>query len=610
MAEEAHVFEFGAFRLDRRQRLLFRGNEPVALPPKAVEVLVALTDEPGLLRTKEELLARVWPDVIVDESNLSQNIFLLRKALGDRGNEWIVTVPRRGYRFAADAAREPAAADSGTPPPTSRRRAPLRTVIAAAAIVAVAVALAVAFARHTRPAVRSIAVLPFHPLDERHGDAVLELGIADTVINKLSQLPDLIVTPTSGVARFAERGGDALAEGRELGVEAVLEGTIQREPSHLRCSVRLLRVADGTALWADRYDEPVSDLFSVEDAIAQHVADSLGVHLSGAARSALAKRYTDNAEAYQLYLQGRYAWSSLTEQGTMSSIDFYRAALQKDPHYALAWGGIALSYMVIGINGPMNSEEAFGRSREAAARAIELDPALATPHEALGGVKLFHDWDWAGAHAELARAVALDPNSSAHGLLGFTLQAEGKPEAALGELRRSLAGNPLWPESQHEWIKGLFYARRFDEAIREGSQLIASNPRDAELRQVVGRAMAAKGDLADAASEEAFAVQVDPGAAFAYAGTGIVAARRGNREEAMRQLAAMEKYRGANGRIDYYSSWIYATLGDADRAFAALDAAYRAHYPLLWRARMDPELDSLRGDARYAQLLGRMHLPI
>lgn len=607
MAQRATAdFAFGPFRLDRRQRLLLRSDEPVPLPPKAAELLLVLTEEPGVLRTKEELLERVWPDVVVDESNLSQTIFVLRKALGDEGGRWIATVPRRGYRFVPD---RPAAAPAKPP---SRRLT--YAVLAAVAIVVVAVAvLALVLVRSRSAArgapLRSVAVLPFHALDPQHDDAVLDLGIADSVINKLSQLPSLAVTPTAGIARFAGRGGNVLAAGRELGVDAVLEGNIQREPSRLRCSVRLLRVADGTAIWADRYDEQAADVFSVEDAIAQHVADSLGVHLDGAARRALARRYTDNAEAYRLYLQGRYAWSSLTPKGTVSSLSFYQQALRKDPRYALAWGGMALSYMIIGIYGPMESEEAFGRARDAALHAIELDPTLAIPHEALGGVKLFHDWDWSGAHAELERAVALDPNSTAHGLLAFTLQAEGHPDAALGELRRSLASDPLWAENQHEWIKGLFFARRYDEAIADGSPLIESNPSDVEMRLMVGRAKAAIGDLAGAESQMAAALRIAPDAPFAYAGAGIVAARNGDRAEALRQLAAMERFRGRNGRIDYYAAWVYASLGDRDRTFAALDAAFRAHYPLLWRARMDPELDPLRADPRYTQFLTRMRLP-
>ena len=371
---DKHFYEFGPFRVDPQKRLLLGDKGPVALAPKAYELLLALVENQGRVLDKDGLMRRVWPDQIVEEANLTVNISALRKALGESPNEhrFIVTVPGRGYKFvegvrevgdeAADPNSEertrsrsvidgeeerrepeqksPVEAQTAAPPaaPGPRRRTPALTAFA---VTLLGVGLAVtAFYLWTsgRPkaaaggaAVRSIAVLPFRPLSAEGRDELLELGMADTLIFRLSAVRGLVVRPVSAVRKYADLNQDPLAAGREQQVDAVLDSTIQAAGGRVRVTARLVRVADGAVLWADRGEQPSGDLFAVQDAIAERLAGSLAPRLTEEERGRLTKRYTENAEAYQLYLKGRYFTEKRTREGITKGIEYFRQAIEKDP---------------------------------------------------------------------------------------------------------------------------------------------------------------------------------------------------------------------------------------------------------------------------------------
>ena len=588
------VREFGEFRLDPAQRMLFRRGEAVVLPPKAIDLLIALTDEPGRLCAKEELMRRVWPDVAVEEANLTQNIFLLRKALGS--DEWIVTVPRRGYRFVG--------------PSATGKRNPI--LIIAGIVVVVAIIAIVGWIAWRRPAVspiHSIAVLPFRPVDDRGRDPAFELGIADTLINKLSQLPGIAVTPSRAIGTYQKATADPIVAGRELRVDGVVEGNIQRDGRRVRSTVRLLRVSDGTAIWADRFDEDASDLFDLEDRIAEQVAGALHVRLDPAAERSLRKRPTDNLEAYRLYQQGHFAWTQFTEEGREASIRFYRAALQIDPNYALAYAGIAKTYTLTGIYGPMAPDEAFARARETATRALQLDPNIGEAHVALAATAIFHDWDWRVAQNELDRASELEPNlADLHSLKGYFLEATGRTAAAVDEERRARELDPLWTIAQNDYVKALYLDRRYDDTIREGLRYLELQPKDVFVRHYVVRAMISAGRLDQAAAQATTLIGIAPNSVRPIAVTGEVAALRGDRAGAAKVIERIEREYGTDFRADYNVALIHTALGNHDAAFASLDKAYRSRYPFLWEMRVDPLFDPLRSDPRYSQLLAKMSL--
>ncbi|HXH90184.1 MAG TPA: winged helix-turn-helix domain-containing protein [Thermoanaerobaculia bacterium] len=615
---ELRYLRFGPFRLDRRERLLMRDGQPAALPPKAVDLLIALTAEPGALRTKEELLAQVWPDVVVDESNLSQTIFVLRKALGDDDGQWIATVPRRGYRFsgkvsADDSAAMPAPAEAQGSEP-NRRWNRSRLVIAAAIAVILIAAATIAIIklrkRHQGDAIHSIAVLPFRPLDEQRGDRPLELGIADTLITKLSVLPDLIIAPTRAVAAFVDHPVDSLAAGRTLDVDGVVEGSIQRVGQRIRCNVRLLRVSDGRAILADEYDEDASDLFVLEDRIAQRVADALDLRLSGRNRRDLARHSTKNAEAYQLYTQGRFQWNMFDQAGFLSSIRYYEAALRLDPRYADAWAGLANSYSVIGIYGPLPREESFMKAREAALRALALDPDLANAHAALGGSGIFYTHNWREADEELHRALASDPNDvDAHSLRAYLLQAFARPEEAIAEVRRAHEIDPTWIVPRNDLLKSLFFARRFDESIAEGRRAISLEPRNRFALNNTAFALISRGQRGQAAQLASAALAIAPNDARAVSNLGVIAARAGDRATAQKQIETLRQLRThGDWRTDYEIATVYAALGDNAAAFVALDDSLASHYPFIFEVHIDPRLDPLHNDPRFAPFLAKLGL--
>jgi len=261
------LYEFGRFRLDAKERLLLRDGEIVPLTPKAFDMLLALVENSGHLLEKNELMRTLWPDTFVEEESLAQNISLLRKALDESENQkFIETVPRRGYRFVASV----------------------------------------------RKTIKSIAVLPFKSLGIDGRDEYLGIGIAETLTTRLSSLKLITVRPSSAVLKYASPEKETVVAGRELEVDTVLEGSIRRLGERLRVTARLVSVPDGSVLWADKFDENFTDIFKVEDSISAKVAEALALKLSGEEQKRLTMRYTDNAEAYQLYLKGRYFWNKRT----------------------------------------------------------------------------------------------------------------------------------------------------------------------------------------------------------------------------------------------------------------------------------------------------------
>jgi TolB-like protein len=291
------IYKFGPFRLDASERTLMRDTEPVPLTLKAFDTLLMLVENPGRTIRKEALLERIWQDSYVEEGVISVNIFRLRKSLaaGDSETEFIKTVPKQGYRFAApvEVSTEPLGAEQPLP-----------------------------------AASKSLAVLPFSWLNEDDADDYLGLGIADALITRLCSIRDLVVRPTSSVRKYTNDPLDAVAIGRQMGVDIVLEGSIRRYGERLRVSVQLVDVQQAAPLWADRFDKQFTDLLIVEDSISEQVAETLTLKLSGEEKRQLSKQHTKSAEAYQLYLKGRYFWNKRTEESLRKGIEYFHKAIE------------------------------------------------------------------------------------------------------------------------------------------------------------------------------------------------------------------------------------------------------------------------------------------
>jgi len=587
MRENAvQFYEFGPFRLDVAKQRLLRDGVMVPLTAKVFETLLVLVERGGELIEKESLIERVWPDRFVEEGNLTQNISVLRKVLGEsaEARDYIVTVPRRGYRFVADVKKT--------------------TKAAAAADEQMAATTQPAVFDSAAP---SVAVLPFKLLVS-DGEDYLGLGLADALITRLSNVRQIIVRPTSAVLKYAQAAQDVRLAGRELGVASVLEGSVRRSDGRLRVTVQLVRVEDGRALWADKFDEEFTDLFTVEDRIAERVAAALALQLTSAERALLAKRYTASPEAHEHYLKGRYYANRFTLDHFHKAIDAFNRALELDPDYALAYAGVAEAYF-IAADLYLNPLEALQKTREAAAKAVQIDDELPEAHTYLATVLMNIDWHWAEAERGFERAIELNPSyAAAHQWYGWLLILLARLDDAIKELEMARRLDPL--SIGINWFLAAAYgfAGRFDEAAQQGEFLIELEPRSWIGHWVVGyaRGIMRQFDRSIAAFEQAGRLDQSPMIAGQL---GCVYAQAGRRDEARLRLDELKARSAAAYVPPYYIALIHAALDEEDEAFDYLEKAYEMRDGSLPLLKVDQRLDGLRHDPRFNDLLWRTGLP-
>src|SRR5262249_20862335 len=526
---ENRYYEFGQFRMDLQSRMLLRRADIVPLTPKAYDTLLALVERRGELVERQELIKAVWPDSFVVEGNLNSNIFMLRKALGagERdGESYIATVPRRGYRFAANVREVSEAKLSGH-----------------------------------GAASRSLAGLPFKLFGDATGEAWLGLGRANALITRLSSLPRLIVRPTSAVSRYTGLERDPQAVGRELNVELILEGGVQCAGDRIRVTVQLVSVASGAPLWAEKFDERLTDIFAVEDYISERVANSLARRLTCAEQKPAPGRGVENREAYQLYLRGNYYWNQRTAEGLKRAINCFNQAVELDPRLAPAHVGLADSYALLGcVHGALPPREAMPRAKAAAQVALELDEQLAEAHTAMALTLALYDWDWAGAERAYLRALKINPtHATARHWYGLLLAWMGRMDEALIELRCAQQLEPFSPiiGANVAWV--LHAARRYEEAVTECRKTIEMTPNFYRARVYLGWAYEQTGDFEAAISELRLAME-SHGVGPEVTGIGHAYARVGRIDEADQVIAELRQ-RATQGYISPYAfALIYAGL--------------------------------------------------
>ena len=487
-------YEFGPFRVDTLNHVLLRDGGTLPLKPKVFDTLLVLIENRGRVLDKDELISRLWPDTIVEEANLAQNTYLLRKALGEesQGEAYIETMPKRGYRFVASVCE----LEAESPAPvlaehkqtqviveeeqeqSSRAKAvsgfwartALRQRIVVVAMAAMALTTAIIYFLISKeskttaaPTIKSIAVLPFKPLELDGSDEGLGFGMADTLITRLSNIKQFVVRPTSAVRKYTSPNQDPVLAGRELKVDAVLEASIQRVGDRIRVTLRLVKVSDGSSLGAGKFDEQANDLLAVQDRVAEQVAQALIPRMTGEEQKLVAKRYTENAEAYRLYILGRYHRNKLDVEGWKKAIEYFNRAIEQDPHYAL---GLADCYLSGVADALLPKPEAIPKAKQATMMALQLDDTLSEAHVSAGRIKAYYDWDWAGAEREFNRAIELDPNSAnARGEYGGYLATVGRGNEAVAEAQRARELDPLSLPVNFGVAWTLISARRYDEAI-------------------------------------------------------------------------------------------------------------------------------------------------
>jgi TolB-like protein/DNA-binding winged helix-turn-helix (wHTH) protein/Tfp pilus assembly protein PilF len=610
------IYDFGPFRVDRPRRLLLRGGEPVRLTAKAFDILLLLIEERGRLVSKDELMRRVWPDAVVEENNLTVNISALRKALGESPGErrCVATVPGRGYQFVAEVrAPEPPILASVPPSPAAARWRPGGALLGAGALLAAAIAVAAWVSRPSKSihggagGVRAVAVLPFTNVGGDERLDYLSDGITESLINSLSQLPGVKVIARSSAFRYkgmkAEPGEVAAA----LGVEAVVTGRVVRREEALSISVELVDAGTGTQAWGEHYDRKAADLVAVQSEISAAIAEQLRLRLGARDRGQIDRNARVDPRAYELLLQGRFHFNKGSSLERKKAIDYYRQATAADPTYAAAYAELANAYCLLGHDGVLGQEEALGEAEAAARRALALDDGLAEAHRALGFRRQLA-WEWAGAETEYRRAIELNPNyADAHANYSTFLSLLGRHDQAVAEARRARELDPM-SIATNAWVfTTLLYARRYDEARAVVVRMRELDPNHPLTWLDLGYLESARGRDGDAvkAFEEASRRGYQDASSRVYLGCAY--ARAGRRREAQTLLDGLRKTKEYVSPAELAA--LYASLGQDDSALASLEKACSAHDIQLQYLGVDPLLDGLRSDPRFADVMRRVGLP-
>ena len=568
---------------------------------------------------------------------MTQYIYVLRKALGNSG--YIETIPRRGYRFTApvkqwgeedadlvvheqsrtsiileeqyEATETPAERPWLAPSRSRLRRVPASLAIAVTFILAAPLLAAAYYVRRPEDLqrgvtpVRSLAVLPLRPIGESGGHEYLGLGLADALITKMSRLRRTVVRPTSAVRKYADPQVTAEKAGRELGVDAVLEGTVQLSGDRVRVNIQLVRVAGAASIWADQFDVPLNNVFSLEDSITARVTQILSLQLSTDDRRLLASRPTTNADAYNFYLQGRYFWNRRTEAGVTKALEYFQKAIQLDPLFAQAYVGLADCHL-FGI--PRLPAKALGAKAKAMAqKALAIDDDLPEAHATLGLIAENFDLDWAEAEREYRRAIELNPNfATAHHWYGEYLSLLGRFDEAIVELRLAGDLDPLSVAILKDIGRAYYCARHYDLAEKFLRQALEIDPRSLGAQTDLGLVYAQTGQFSAAIAELQKAKQLEDGPEV-WTEIGYVQAISGNRREAERTLGALH----ALSKRRYVSplawAYVYAGLREKSKALDWLEKSFREG-ALLTGLKVDPHFDSLRDEPRFADLQKRVGL--
>lgn len=657
--QERHFYEFGPFRLDAEERVLLRGPDLVPLTPKVFDILLALVERGGHIVEKDDLMKRVWPDSFVEEGNLTQNVSLLRKALGESpgGPQFIETVSRRGYRFVATIReREIEAGQIATESATiaspgrvnaeygfemgghstespnavkgvngpvdydgSRtaiagvsRRTPLlwagskgrSSVLALGASLFIVVGV-VYFAgskagNDAAGPIDSIAVLPF--LDEAadKDSEYVNDKITDSLINSLSKLPKLRVVPRSVVANYKGRKMDPRQVGRELNVRAVVTGSVRRHGDTISIQADLIDLEKVAQIWGQDYDRKLADILIVQDDISRNIFENLRLKLNVEEKKKL--------DAYGLYLKGRNSWNKRTESGLLQGIDYFQQAIETDSTFAPAYAGLADCYNMLVVYGMRQPKDGFPKAKEAAIKALEIDESLAEAHTSLAFIKFRWDRDRVEAEREFQLAIKHQPSyAPAHQWYSSFLVALERFDEAIAEAKRAQELEPFsFIASSHQgWI--LYLAGRNDEAIKEGTKLLELDSNFFPALRYRGLAYEQKGMYREAIADFQKAVKIS-GSPLILALLGHAYAVSGQKAEAQRVLDELRNLQERRFVSPYTVAAIYAGLADKDQAFKWLERAYEERDIWLMNLKVDPAFSKLQSDRRFADLLTRVGL--
>lgn len=604
---ESAIYEFAGFRLDSGKRLLLRDDEAIALTPKIFDTLLYLVENRGNVIQKDELMSAIWPDTVVEENNLNKNISVLRHVLGENAGEhrFIATVPGKGYKFVADVRTIPTETENAVSPNRTGFEHPGFRYIFAAAAVATVIAVIVSgysYLNNQRP-INSISVMPFV---NESGNTELEYlsdGITEMLIGSLIRLPDLHVKPRSSVFRYKGKNADALTVGKELNVQAVLYGTVIQRGENLVLHVELVDAEAGNSVWQQTYNRKMSSLVELQGELARDVARGLSLKLSGSDEQKLARNYTENVEAYNLYLNGQFHFRKLTPPEIHKGIAYLKQAINIDPSYALAYATLARAHTALTMAGEAHPDE-FRQAKAAAQKAVEIDDGLAEGHGALATTLFFHDWDWAQAENQFLRALEIDPNSApTQQGYGDFLGRMGRRDEAVARLNRARELEPLSPFIN---AFGAMSQSDDDAALERVLFAIDLDPSFYFAHMMAGQIYRRKKMYAESIGESRLAKKLSPGQTYSDVSLAYSLIDIGKQDEARAILDELLKNSKARFVPPVHLAFVHDALGETDHALAMLEKGYEMRDPRMTFLKTQRVSNKLREDPRFQDLLLRV----
>jgi TolB-like protein/DNA-binding winged helix-turn-helix (wHTH) protein/Tfp pilus assembly protein PilF len=616
----AGPIRFGEFEVDRDACSLSSRGSRIKLQRQPFDLLLVLLDQPGRLVSRDELRERMWPsDTFVDfDHSLNIAVNKLRAALNDSADEprLIETVPRRGYRFIGKLEAESlasAAIETALPSPVEARG--LRSTMTWAATAALVIAAAVSAVRITlRPATparayQSIAVLSLENLSADPGEVYLADGITDELTTDLARISSLRVISRGSVLQFRGKQVPIPEIGRQLNVQAIVEGSVTRSGDRVRVTAQLIDATTDRHLWAESYERSVKDLLGLQREVAAAIADRIEAKLTVSERAMLASTVRVDPDAYLAYIKGRAFWNQRTRPALEKGVAAFEEAISADPVYARAYSGLADCYTALGYGSYLAPKVAFVKAEEAATRAIALDAELADPHASLGYAKLYYEWDFAGANMEFQRALALDPNGvTALDWHSVYLTAMGRFDEARTEIRRARDLDPLSVATNTDVGFVDYYSGRYADASKQLRTTIEMNPAFPLAHLWMGRTYQAQREYKNALDEYTAAARALGSWPVTMAAIGHLQAISGRPDEARRVLKDLEELSGREYVTPYGVALVHAGLGDSASAFEWLDraVAHRSNW-LVW-LKLDPRFADLRGQPRFDAILRQVGL--
>lgn len=564
-----------------------RNDEAIPLRPKVFDTLLVLVQNSGRLLSKREMMDLIWQKSFVEEGNLTQYIYTIRKLLGEShyDHQFVVTIPGSGYKFVANV-KVVYPNDSSRDIWASLNREK----------------------NQYSESVKSIAILPLKVLSLDKEDKYLGVGIADALITRLNSIRGIVVRPTTSVLKYSDSEHNPLAAGHELDVDTVLDGTVQKVGDKIRVSVQLLLRGNKRLLWADAFDADFTNIFSVQDSIAEKITEKLALELSAEEKKNLTKKYIDNIEAYRLYIKGRYFWDKRTKEGLNKGVEFAKQIIELDGNFAPAYVGIADSYALMGEYLYLSPYEAFPKAEEAALKALEIDDTLAEAYASLAEIALFHEWDWAKSENLYHLAIEKNPNySSAHHWYAWFLMTQKRFDEARNRIKDALIIDP--GSLTLNTVRGLpdYFEREYGQAVKQFKQVLEMEPDFPQAHYYLGEAFLQQ-KLYKEAIAEFEKIKSAEYLQQTLALLGYTYAVSKQEKRAKQILKRLNEMSGQRYVSPYCEAIIYAGLEEKENAFASLERAFENRASWMIFLDIDPWFDNLRSDSRFSDLLKKMQL--